>query len=294
MKNIIAIFLLIGIFAVSGCLGGKTETAAFVGGNEGLALSFMDLPASVFTESVFDINVLVQNKGEADVSAHNATLTLNNAQSLGITDAIKNNTGALDRARRTGESISLGGTEPISWPDATFKGALITEQQTVPFSVDVCYPYETTAIALACAGRTDKVCKRVEEKTVQSSGAPIKVTKFSQVAVQRAMGVELAFTIDVENKGSGDVYDPAAACTGAEALMPSQKDIVAIKEITFDSEPKTPTCLKEPISLWENKGSITCKFDVANSTQDFSAELVVKLNYIYKDRLIGAMTVIPV
>lgn len=288
MKKLIIVLLLAAIFAVSGCAK-QEATGAFAGGTDGLVASFINLPTSVFTESTFDINLLLQNKGEADVPANAALLSLNNAGTLGITEASRNNIKILNKARKINTTIIAGGSESISWQSASFKGAAITEQQTIPVSINVCYPYETTAVAVACAGRTDKVCKPVEEKPVQSSGAPIQVTRLMQVAVPKATGVELAFTIDVENKGQGDAYGPGSICT---ALSPDQKDIVMIKSIVFNNEPKNADCINETISLSENKGAITCNFDI-NVAQDFSAELVVKLSYVYKDMLNGAITVIP-
>lgn len=280
---------IIAVFAVSGCTT-QEATGAFAGGTDGLTASFINLPTSVFTESTFDINLLLQNKGEADIPVNAALLSLNNAGTLGITEASKSNIKNLNKVRRINDTIIAGGSEPISWQSASFKGAAITEQQAVPFSVNVCYPYATTAIAAACAGKTDKVCNPIEEKPVQSSGAPIQVTRLMQVAVPKATGVELAFTIDVENKGEGDVYGPGSICA---ALSPDQKDIVTIKSIIFNGEPKTADCINAPISLSENQGSITCNFDV-NVAQDFSAELVVQLNYVYRGLLNGAITVIPV
>lgn len=301
MKKIIFLMIaIIAVFAISGCT--KEQPAAFAGGTDGLAVSFINLPTSVFTSSVFDINILLQNKGEADVPLGKAVLTLNNAQTLGITNAIKTNTKLLTRVRKIVNTTIPGETESLAWQNASFKGIIITEQQAPPFSIDACYPYETTAIATACAGKTSDVCKPVEEKTVQSSGAPIQVTKFSQIAVPKTSGVELAFTIDVENQGKGSVYDSAAVCSynlSAIDLRPEQIDTIVVNSITFNNiaiNPLTACPLdrgRPIISLSDKKGLITCNFDVA-VTQDFSAELVVKLGYIYKDSLNGAITVIPV
>jgi len=295
MKKIIFLVMaIVAVFAISGCT--KEQPAAFAGGTDGLVTSFMNLPTSVFTSSVFDINILLQNKGEADVSIGKAVLTLNNAQTLGITNAIKTNTKLLTRVRKINNTAIPGETESMAWQNASFKGAIITEQQTPPFSIDACYPYESTAIATACAGKTNLVCNPVEEKTVQSSGAPIQITKFSQIAVPKASGVELGFTIDAENKGKGNVYDSAAICSD---LKPEQIDTVLVKTITFNGAQINPLTAcpldggRPIIVLADKKGSITCNFDVA-VTQDFSAELVVKLDYIYKDSLNGAITVIPV
>lgn len=291
MKKLIVVLLLAGMFAVSGCtlFAQQGAVGAFAGGTDGIVASFMNLPTSVFAESTFGINVLLQNKGEADIPASAALLTLNNAGTLGITEASITNMKILNKVRKVSNATIPGGSDTASWQGASFKGAAITEQQTVPLGVSMCYPYETTVVALVCAGLTDKVCQPIEEKAVQSSGAPIQVTTLTQVAVPEPGGVELAFTIDIENKGKGDVYAPDAVCSG---LSPDKKDIVEIKSITFNGISKTADCLNEPISLSANMGLTTCKMNIS-VTQDYSAELVVKLNYIYKDLLNGAITVIP-
>jgi hypothetical protein len=289
MKKAFVTVLLIGIFLIGGCVK-QQPTTAFIGGNEGLVASFIDLPSTIFSTSLFDIKVLLQNKGEADVPANAAKLTLNNAGTFGVdlTNASLSNTQRLEKAKKINNTILSGGINTIIWQGASFKGAVITEQQTIPISVSVCYPYETTGIVLACAGKTDKVCKPAEEKPIQSSGAPIQITNFRQIATPKGKGIEFAFVIDVENKGGGDVYN-----AGCENLLLEQKDVVTINSVIFDNKEVNADCKNQEISLWQNKGSISCKFDISELNQDYNAELVVKLNYTYKSMLNSAITVIP-
>ena len=82
VKNYAVVFLVVGIMLMSGCVGqstAQTKAAAVgaVGGTQGLAISFLPSqpPEQVYENSLFQIAVKVENKGEADVSSAKVYLT---------------------------------------------------------------------------------------------------------------------------------------------------------------------------------------------------------------------------
>ena len=107
---ILLLIFFIAIIAVSGCAG-QTKTqqiaqqAAFVGGTEGLKISFFELPPTIFAGVPFNLQVLLQNAGEADVKSSQAIFILNNARIFNITNGKAANREALARAKRVAGNI---------------------------------------------------------------------------------------------------------------------------------------------------------------------------------------------
>lgn len=289
--------MIIAVFAVSGCLG-KTGTAAFVGGTDGLTMSFQDLPPTVFANVPFNLVVLVQNAGESFMQEGEAKFTLNNALQFGISPntATVKNAYNLTAAKRINNTIIPGRTEPISWGQTVFTGqggAPLTEQQPVPLAVYACYPYSTKMLAMACAARSAKGCQPVADKPVQSSGAPIQITKLSQVAQSIDNNtILLSFSIEIANEGKGDVYASSFStiCPNPSANI---QNFVNITSIVFGNTTYPIDCRSgSSVSLSDGKGSTTCKITIPTKV-DFEDELFVTFNYTYKQKLTTDITVIP-
>ncbi|MEM4248511.1 MAG: hypothetical protein QXH80_04525, partial [Candidatus Nanoarchaeia archaeon] len=165
-----------------------------------------------------------------------------------------------------------------------------TEEQAVPIAVDACYPYGTMATTGVCVAKTSKVCEPVAEKVVQSSGAPIQVTEFKQIAqpVGDTNTIQLRFTITVENQGDGEVFSISNTCP--QPINPGE---VSIKEIKLGSKTYGPEFCKESIiTLSEGEGSVSCTIPVEVSGE-YEEELTVYLSYIYKQRLTTEISVMP-
>lgn len=287
----ILIIAMMAIFAVSGCT--QQKGAAFVGGTDGLKLSFQDVPQTVFANVPFQLAVLVQNAGESKIDIGNATFVLNNAQNFNITAPSTTNKEILPAARIVQDTIMPGGQELISWGSAKFTGQIgvpLPEEQPISIAVDACYPYSTTMIARVCIARSNKICEPAAEKVVQNSGAPIQVTKFKQIAQPENGNIILSLIIEVANKGKGDVYAAGAVCSG---LTLEDQSIVNVTKITLGNEVYEAYSLNcEPIALFDGEGSTSCSLTIP-ATTDYEEELSVVLNYTYKQRLTTEIAVIP-
>ncbi len=293
-KEIMLVAAVIALVAFSGCLSKQETTTAFVGGTNGLTMQFQNLPATVFSNTPFNIMVLVNNEGESNILANNATFLLNNAQVLGITsDVIQKNSKALAGSKKIGTSIIPGSPQLINWTGAKFSGTVLTEQQKVTVSVEACYPYNSLGIASVCVARTDKICNPIGDKSVQSSGAPVKFTSFKQLAQSNdAETVHLEITAGIENQGDGKVYS-----NSVDSQCPSPKvdylDMVYVLGIKLGNKAITSLkCDENPITLYENKGEINCGFDVS-TTADFEEQLSIELAYKYKNKISSEIAVIP-
>ena len=291
---IVLFIMVVAVFVVSGCTG-RAENAAFVGGTDGLTMNFQHLPPTIFVNVPFNLVVLVQNAGESVMLKDGATFTLNNAGQFGIspTNATVKNKNNLTAAKRINNTILPGNIEPISWEKIAFTGQAgvpLTEEQLI--AVSACYPYSTKMLVMACAARSAKECQPIGDKPVQSSGAPIQITKLSQVAQEiDNETILLSFAIDVENKGKGDVYAPSfsAVCPSPSADF---QNVVNIKSIVFGNTTKPIDCKGgSDISLSDGKGSTTCKITIPTKV-DFEDELLVTFDYTYKQTLTTNIAVI--
>jgi hypothetical protein len=285
--------MIIAVFAVSGCTG-KTETAAFVGGTDALKMSFVDLPETIFANVPFQLAIIVQNAGEAPILKEGATFTLNNANNFNIWNPVAHNNVNLPAAKRINNTIIPGGQEFINWGPAKFTGQAgvpLTEEQKVPIFVEACYPYSTTMLTMACVARDTRDCNPAGEKTAQSSGGPIQIKSFKQVAQEiDDANVALNFIIEIENKGKDDIFSINAGCPGPSA---AEQNYVAITAINFGGRPYSVSNCNDPtISLFEGKGSASCSIIVPTKT-NFEDELFMTLNYTFRQRLTTEIAVIP-
>jgi hypothetical protein len=287
---------MVAVFAISGCTG-TPKTTAFVGGTDGLKMSFADLPSTIFANVPFQLAVLVQNAGESAIEVGSATFTLNNAQNFNIlvTDATTRNKGLLQAAKIVQATIFPGGQEFITWGPAKFTGEAgipITEQQPVPIAVDACYGYSTTMITRVCIAKGKQICEPIAEKVIQNSGAPIQITKFKQIAQAENDTVTLNFKIDVENKGGGDVYTAGATCPTPDS---NSKDIFYVDKVILGDEVYAPQSLLncDSIELSDNEGSTTCSITIPSVKTDYEEQLSIVLNYTYKQKLTAKIAIIP-
>jgi len=296
-KEIMLGIAVIALVAMSGCLSSKgTTSSAFVGGTDGLTMQFQNLPSTVFPNAPFNILVLVGNAGETDIPQNGATFVLNNAANFGIspTKAQQTNSEGLAGSRKVANGTVPGEQVIIAWPDASFKGTVLTEEQSVPISVDACYPYKSSATASVCAARTDKICNPIGDKDVQSSGAPVQVTSLKQIAqALDSKRVQMQVTVEIENKGDGKVYSTS---TNSSAQCPSPSidylDIVNVTGMKFGNAAIPFNCDENPIQLYQNKGELNCVVSI-NTASDIQDQLSIELAYKYKQSISSSIAAIP-
>ena len=301
MKYIIAAVLFIGLVGLSGCLDlpifsdkAPKEEAAFVGGTVGLQGTFLQLPQRIFQNTELNIILRVENKGEATVPQGAAQFTLNNAGAFQISQAIQTNVdGALERVKKFGASVQSSDPIDFNWTSPGPQGLILTEEQAIPFSVDLCYPYSTFAVAKGCAARTNEsgVCEPDAFKTVQNSGSPIQVTSLRNVAVPRADGtLELALIMEIENRGNGDVFNTTTACSNLESGYLDKADV---KAISFGGRERPFTCTPSTsLSFINDEAKTTCRITV-NAAADVEDDLLIELAYYYRERVSSSISVIP-
>jgi|GEM_PF-7113601 len=300
--KLLIVLLFVFLVGVSGCLNisifkdkAPAEEAAFVGGTQGLTAEFVELPQKIFQDTSMDIKLRVQNKGEAAIPEGSAQFTLNNAGAFQVDPAVQTNEVDFDKVRKFGSAVQGSIPTEIVWSSPGPRGLILTEEQSIPISVDLCYPYSTFTLTKACAARssTSTICQPDAFLDVQNSGAPIQVTSLRNVAVPREGAIELALIMEIENLGEGDVYYDASLDSCNE-LSSTFLDKAFVKSISFGNLRVTePECTPgTTLSFINDIAKTTCRITV-DTTADIENDLVVELGYYYRERVSAAVSVIP-
>lgn len=243
-KGVILVLFVALAIVVAGCQGGQkgqvSSSTPFIGGVEGLTAKFAENspPVEVTDAQIesgklvntFDIVLLLENVGEADIGDSGLASTIANdkvAVTIGgilgsdFLDSAGRNPGAtvvtLVKANPKGP---IGGVKkdpdgnkiPGATVDMRFEGLAYQRQLAgsaeFPVQADVCYAYQTKAVTDLCI-RADAtkvvsgVCQISGSKPVFNSGAPVHVT-----AVKESVGgkSKVLLTFNVKNVGAGNVY----------------------------------------------------------------------------------------
>ena len=288
--SLIALFILI-----SGCVQKDVPQKQFIASDDALVMSFQagSPPDKVFSDSEFDIVLQAENKGEHGLALGDVRFVLTDAGFSNGQSEIMSNSQIIAPASQaiSGEYLA-GGIEFANWNGMKYASVMqVTEMKKIPARVEACYPYETKASATLCvkAGTTAK-CSDDEEKTVANSGAPVKITEFSQIgSTKTATGVQTGFKFKVARTGGEEYkfYSNVADCPTLSAINAN------IINVAVDM-PKT-TCSPTTAILdskTQESDSITCTISF-DTTSSFEKVIPIKLNYVIKQSTNKDIQIIP-
>ena len=230
-KSLVTAFLLAFLTTIAACTPGESSpissSEGFVGGNDGLKLTFLDNspPDEVFeTDSNdktfnFQVIVMAENMGENKISGGDLKVDLKgiSASDFGVTGNLdtkltQRNTEELTPvSKNTQGDVRRGSLEQLTFPDngnEDFAYTTIKVDQSFDFVAEACYKYKTTAISQVCLKKdlrsTDnEICDLTGSKPVTNSGAPMHVTS----VVQDIAGTDsIIVDFEVRKVGSVDVF----------------------------------------------------------------------------------------
>jgi|TARA_Y100000310_G_scaffold326900_1_gene392462 hypothetical protein len=295
-QKLLSFILLLGL-VIAGCEEGATETSSvspFISGSKGIVAEFQDMGIrntetginEIFEGETFPIEVVLKNKGEYEVAATEATVSL-----MGISladfdnidaDGIIESTALIEKIsefNEEGGQITLDFT--IGAEDAKYNLPLTGSSYTIDLFASVVYNYETDVAVPKVCYKGDpndpSVCEVEEVKDVFSSAAPIQI----QAAEEKRAGTGLiAVILDVENVGSGKVaksggtfdsrYDEFSfEVAASDAANWDCKSGGKVNEGRFDSS---------------GKATVRCLLKTAITATDvYTKPLVMTFKYKYKD-----------
>ena len=296
-KKILALVLVFSIMFMGAQCSTTQQTntgGTFIGGTEGIKISFKDTMVSEFQQSdSVPVNVVLNNKGENDLGIGDAKVKLFGVDlsNFGLTSAgtYKGTSGLLKKV----SSINPEGSEQeINFGDMKYAQQVVGNDISYTLRAKVCYPYKTNALSGVCMTSQalskvgTNICSLSGEKVAKGdvSSAPIQITSITE---ETRGSDQVKFNIKIENKGDGEVYSVTSNCDGLDkdsikALDNKNKisyNIVAPTDIKCGSD---ETSRGEITLVADSKGAtsytLTCWKPVSDVYED---KLNIQLSYIY-------------
>lgn len=309
-KELVFLMVILSLFLIIvGCTStGTVQTpGAFVGGTSGLDLSFIseEPPDNVLDDNqdLFYITVAIENKGEFDILANKIISSLSgiDKDSFQISSMDIKLNRDLPGVSKSRNKVIMGGEDELEFGQAKYRYDLNADFTTT-LRADVCYLYETDAVASVClkknaAAQRDKedVCAiNNANVNLEVSGAPVQIANVDQ----RPSGSDaVRLTFDVVKKAtSGDVYSPDAFSNNCRDQDPKKNLFEVEVSSAKASIPINCGVLgnsnKGITKLAENSKTINCIIKTSG-LQDtaFNTPINIKVTYFYKDAISKTLVV---
>ena len=310
--TIIIAILMLSLLLLTACNVGKkkTSTTGFVGGSDGINAEITIESISggnrVFDAGVdpFKIDITLQNEGEFNVEEGKVLITLDGISfvAFSITQPTKLNALPLLGLRKEATGVTEASQTIVQY-DANYKPDEDADR-LVNLAANFCYEYETISrVTDLCLKKrvtgpsSDTACKIDEEKLVENSGAPFKVTTVSErPAGEQKVNVFLA----AENVGQGTLYRPAFLSKGECVSNDEDKNKMYVKVELLDYLEQSSSIVscsglegnKGEVTVIQDKIQLSCGIDTSSLTQEsaFETPLRVTFSYVYKDAVSTTLT----
>ena len=304
---ILAVTLLLS--GQEGCdRGGDVSTEGpYVGGTEGLVISFLDdaPPATGnFQGEDFNLEVELTNYGEDEVVAQTAGVSLIGAiTGPSFTKTLP--TGAQSgQTQFSNSGAILGITDKDDVADSDFVDlgkAKLSDASGVSYSplvkAQVCYPYRTFVQVdnLCIPGDNresnpecsiDSAANLVDAGDV--SAGPIQIT--SVIESRTADGIRVR--LDIENKGNGIVFNQQKSCADASGVIDSDDKIVVVEVLGgtgWTCNYKDATL--KTVELRDGVGRLRCNKDIGGTGRAYIDRFIATISYKYVDTTSKSITI---
>ena len=309
---IIISILLISLLFLAACkTKSKTPSTGFIGGENGVE-SQLTIRSTAGGNKVYDagtdrfnIDILLENKGEDSVEAGEVLVTLEgvNLKAFDINNPTQSNTIPLFELRREGGSVTDPAQTIIEY-NALYK---TDEDSDVNANLiaNYCYKYQTkVSVPNFCIKKkvtgpsAGIVCSVDEIKTAGNSGGPIEVVTFSE---RPAGENKISIFLEVENVGGGTVYKQDYLSQGKCIDSEADKNKVYVKVDLPDYEVQSSSMIKCSsmnanegiVSVTQNKVQLSCTIDTSSVTQEtaFETRLRATFDYVYKNSVSTVLTI---
>jgi hypothetical protein len=262
----------------------------FVGGTNGVSLTFHELRPEVFDggQDPFDVIIKLENKGESDVIKNAALVTLSGIrpEEFGKTEAqLRANPPDDVLATHKDPTGAVLQGEPmfVDFLNFNYRGKIAGAVAKFPLRATLCYKYSTTAVSKLCVLRnlrtqTGAICTVNEAKPLFNSGSPLQFTTLTESGA----GDKIRFTVELRNAGTGDVYELGSNCDPADRTK-QDRALVSISTnlpgLSCTGLQSTTTGAEGAVTLYGGSKTITCTQQVPRSDFEQLVELRASFNY---------------
>jgi hypothetical protein len=291
MKKLFVALLMAVVF-ISGCGGDDTVAPGegpFIGGSEGILLSFVDAAPSLEFVAGQDVPVklLLKNNGEHDLAEGNVEAKLYGVHMPSF---------SLDSDWKTVSSPLIGAKKGFleEGPEKMVDMGVLNYVADLSNPIDktlfgkICYPYRTRASVDICVSSKEiedaggeVVCSVAGEKIVSGgvSSAPVQLTSFTETFEGRDT---LVFRLALQNSGIGETFDKDVACAETESLEGNLD-----QDKVYLTMPEDVTCYfvegEESNEGYVKLGgtTVTCFMEVENTGSSYERSIDVLMDYKY-------------
>ena len=305
------IFILLTVVFLTSCEGlnpnksGTDTGGAFIGGKQGIQVAFAEdePPKKVLdnNQQEFFVTLLLKNQGEFTVPEGGLIASLSGVskKSFGLTTLNIKNTFPIAGAQKDIGGSTPGGEELLEFGEAKYTNDIPADFQT-NLRADICYDYQTKAIANLCLKKDvlrkdiDDVCAvKVANLKAQNSGGPFQVISMRQNTVGKN---RIKLNFKVKNIGNGAIYEPKTftnICAGQEANKDRVKITLTSPENNFKLECSQFGGKNEGIiRLVNGEKDISCTIDTTTLQEvTFQDLLIVEMDYMYRNAVVTQLTV---
>lgn len=294
---LLAVLLLVLTVSCQQTTETTTTGKAFIGGTEGLAISFLSSlpPAEVYdTDNPFQIGVKIENKGEYDIENAGdikVSITGINPSDFKVSsgDLMANPENGLDGAKiDSAGNVVSGDYATIEFPEMNYQRT-VAGSAMFTIRANVCYEYGTSAQGKLCVrkdlrGVTGEagVCNPDRQVPAENSGAPVQITNIRQ-NVAGTNKIDFFFTIKKSGSAADTLHKLGTSCDTAV----SNRDVVYVEVEDTDLGTLTCTGLRDGtatsgfVTLFNNEREIKCSQTITDP-DDFETVVKINLKYGYK------------
>ena len=274
----------------------------FIGGTEGLSISFQDLPPEVFDggTSPFDVVIRLENKGEALVSKENTRIRLSGINPLEFSKTTEQLSSSapddLIEVRKDAQGNRI--QPPLVFAEFTnfnYKSKLAGASNQFIIRADACYQYKTRSVSKLCVRenilnpKPGGICEINGDKPSFSSSAPVQIGAFKEST--RAKD-KIGFTFEVINIGRGSVFGKNTVCDSNrqnenKVYLTITTSLPGLQCTGLESN---PTGAQGPVTLYGGSKIVSCTQPVSTSS-DFEQIVTIEAVYDYEESTQTSLTV---
>ncbi len=304
-KILILAFMMMLLIACKKTDDKSSSTAPFIGGSQGVELSFLDNspPKEVFDggEFLFDAVVKLKNNGEWFIEKENIKIIIDGVRPEEFKKTTAEFTKQPDddlseKQKNADGSIIESNPVFVEFKNFNHEALIVGASQPFPLRASACYSYGTVANTLLCARKDimsakQGICNVNEAKTIFNSGAPVQ---FAELKESKRATNKIGFAFKVVHAGTGNLFKPENDCDF------SSRTSMDIVHLTVDTgmnrlscsglSKTTGTALEGDVVLYGGEKVISCVQELS-SPADYEFPLILEAEYTYSNDISTTLTV---
>lgn len=288
MKKIIALFTIICVVAVSGCLGDDEPVMSAKG--YGLEITnFTSNLYGLYSGQTTHVTMRIENHGESKVLKDYGLALLIVPGDWDITQD-KNQALKKDLNFENSDRGIAMGTDQYTW---TIKAPAITPGSKRPDSITgrIYYDYQTVAEGTLWLYPESELGSTQNKLTYKTQRGPIAIsmTLVPDPVVVYSSGEMFNLNIDLTNVGGGTVYMPETVDADSYSISDADRNVINL-DVNIPGLKVDDDCL-EHVEFFGNKASVICditydEISVPSAKQSYPVSVKADYGY-YKDQTIN-------